>query len=234
MRIALPLLALALALPGGAAAAAPQRGYELYAENCSRCHGTLGVGIADQGPPLRDVGALAADFYLRTGYMPLAHPGEQPTRSDVGFSPRELDDLVAYVASLGTGPPVPRPHPERGSLARGLTAFTRNCAGCHQVAARGGYLTGAVAPPLDSATPTQIAEAVRLGPFLMPRFSTRAISSAELDSIIAYVEYAKRPPDPGGWSIGRLGPVPEGLIAWLLAGTAVLAFCLAIGRRAHR
>src|SRR5205085_4125564 len=101
--------------------------------------------------------------------------------------------LVAYVASLGAGPPIPQPHPERGSLAEGLHAFTDHCAGCHQVAAEGGYVTGAVPPPLEEATPVQIAEAVRIGPNVMPAFSKRAIPAGELDSIIRYVEYAKNP-----------------------------------------
>src|SRR5207248_1642333 len=99
-----------------------------------------------------------------------------------------------------------------GDVAQGSTLFTQHCAGCHQIAARGGYLPGAVAPPLASASPTQIAEAVRIGPYLMPRFSTRAISDRQLDSIVAYVRYARHPEDPGGWSIGRLGPIPEGIV----------------------
>jgi quinol---cytochrome-c reductase cytochrome c subunit len=262
MRLGLAALLVVLALPATAAAATPQAGivrprteqgmsrlelgYQLYAGNCASCHGTAGLGVQPSlsaegsgevsaaGPSLRGKGALAADFYLRTGYMPLAHPGQQPRRSKVLFSPNELDALVAYVASLGTGPKVPAPEPDRGSVSAGLTLFTEHCAGCHQVAARGGYLTGAVAPPLASASRTQIAEAVRVGPYLMPRFSTRAISDHELDSIVAYVEYAKRPQNPGGWSIGRLGPVPEGLVAWFIAGAALVGCCLVIGARARR
>jgi ubiquinol-cytochrome c reductase cytochrome c subunit len=230
VRTAAALVVLALALPAGATAAGGP-GYRLYADNCSRCHGSDGAGIPDAGPSLRGTGALAADFYLRTGYMPLGRTGEQPRRGAVAFTEPELRALTAYVASLGPGPAVPHPRPANADLARGLAAFTNHCAGCHQIAAQGGYLTGGIAPPLDSATPTQIAEAVRLGPYLMPRFSKRAIPDSELDAIVAYVGYAKHPQNPGGWSIGRLGPVPEGIVAWLLAGTAAVGFCLAIGRR---
>jgi len=226
MRAVLAAAVLALALPGAAAA---QTGYELYATNCARCHGSAGAGSAE-GPPLRDAGALAADFYLRTGYMPLSHPGEQPRRSDVKFTEAQLRALVRYVASLGRGPAVPRVRP--GSVAEGMRLFTDHCAGCHQIAAQGGYLTGAVAPPLDRATATQIAEAVRIGPYLMPRFGPTAISNRQLDSIVAYVRYAQAPEDPGGWSLGRLGPVPEGMVAWLIAGTALVSVCVLIGRRA--
>ena len=238
----------ALALPAPAAAGPSKplvaEGLSLYAGYCSTCHGSAGRGITAPGglpgaggkqglgPPLRGVGALAADFYLRTGYMPLGHPGEQPRRTGVSFDDRQIRALVAYVASLGKGPAIPTPHPERGNLAEGLHLFTEHCAGCHQIVARGGVVTGARVPPLDKATPTQIAEAVRIGPYLMPRFAPRQLSNSELDSIIRYVQYAKDPDDRGGWALGHLGPVPEGLVAWLLAGAVLVAVAVVIGRRA--
>jgi ubiquinol-cytochrome c reductase cytochrome c subunit len=217
------------------------RGASLYAANCASCHGPGGRGVrstkrgvgdvAGQGPALRSVGALAADFYLRTGYMPLEDPGQQPARSRVLFSERELRALVVYVASLGHGPPIPHPQPRRGSVAAGQKLFVDHCAGCHQIVAAGGYVTGARVPPLDEATDRQIAEAVRIGPYLMPRFSKTQISAGQLDSLIAYVDYAKHPADPGGWSLGHLGPWPEGLVAWLVAASALVALCLVLGRR---
>ena len=56
----------------------------------------------------------------------------------------------------------------------------------------------------------------------MPRFSPRQLSTAQLDSIVRYVEYAKHPDDRGGWAIGHLGPVPEGLVTWFLAAIALV------------
>jgi quinol---cytochrome-c reductase cytochrome c subunit len=236
VRRALVLAVLALAAPGAAAA---QRGdtilfasgKSLYAESCLTCHGLEGRGVPGRGPRLRGVGALAADFYLRTGYMPLESPGDQPARRRSPFTARQLDALVAYVASLGAGPPVPAPHPERGNVAAGLRLFTEYCAGCHQIVGEGGYVTGARVPPLHDATPTQIAEAVRLGPYLMPRFPKTQLSDGELDSVVAYVERSKHPDDRGGWGIGHIGPVPEGIVAWLLAGAALVGVCAVIGGR---
>jgi ubiquinol-cytochrome c reductase cytochrome c subunit len=184
-------------------------------------------------PSLRGVGARAADFYLRTGYMPLQKIGLQPRRSTVIFSEQQLLSLIAYVASLGGGPPVPRPHPERGDLSLGQHLFTDNCAGCHQVVAEGGYVTGAVPPALENATAVQIAEAVRIGPNVMPTFSRKQISPHELDSIIRYVEYAKSPDDRGGWAIGHIGPLPEGLVTWFIAALALVFTCMMIGKRLH-
>jgi quinol---cytochrome-c reductase cytochrome c subunit len=225
-----------------------KRGERLYGQLCVMCHGAAGQGIGapgttigggplrdqdqqqGQGPSLRGVGSLAADFYLRTGYMPLPKIGDQPRRSRVELSDAEIRDLVAYVASLGHGPPIPTPHPSRGNLAEGLKLFTDHCAGCHQVVAEGGYVTGGVPPPLDQATAVQIAQAVRIGPYVMPRFSKGQLSDRELDSIIAYVQYARNPDDRGGLSLGHLGPVPEGLVAWIVAGAALVGVCVVIGR----
>jgi ubiquinol-cytochrome c reductase cytochrome c subunit len=231
-------VAVLLLLPA-AAAAKDRRGAALYAANCASCHGLNGQGVPSatpgvngvdgQGPPLRGVGARAADFYLRTGYMPLANAHDQPNRKHVVFTEPEIRALVRYVASLGTGPPVPTPHP--GSVSAGLRLFTDHCAGCHQAVAQGGYVTGARVPPLTDATDRQIAEAVRVGPYLMPRFSTKAITPAQLNDIVAYVGYAKHPDDRGGWAIGHLGPWPEGAVTWLLAAAALLGICTLLGRR---
>jgi ubiquinol-cytochrome c reductase cytochrome c subunit len=239
--------AAALALPVGATASVSE-GKRLYGEYCVACHGANGSGVAPSraigagpgrvqsvergtGPSLRGVGALAADFYLRTGYMPLRRADVQPRRTRVLLSESEIASLIAYVASLGPGPPVPKPHPERGSLAEGQHLFTEHCAGCHQVVAEGGYLTGAIPPPLDAATPTQVAEAVRIGPYVMPRFSRRAITDRQLDSIVRYVEYTKNPDDRGGWALGHVGPIPEGIVTWLIAAAVLVAVCMVIGRR---
>jgi ubiquinol-cytochrome c reductase cytochrome c subunit len=218
--------------PANANALTPiQLGAALYAGNCSTCHGIAGRGTPDRGPRLTDAGALAADFYLRTGYMPLGDPHEQPKRGRVEFRENELRALIAYVASLGNGPPIPTPHPERGNLNEGLRLFTSHCAGCHQIAGQGGVVTGARVPPLTQATATQIAQAVRIGPYLMPRFSERQITPSQLDSLVRYVQLTQRPADRGGWGIGNLGPFPEGMVTWLLAIVVLIATCVVIGRR---
>jgi len=218
-------------------------GAELYAGNCASCHGVAGRGIVSnmahqgtggirgRGPSLRGVGAQAADLYLRTGFMPLSNPGERPYRRRVLFSDPEIRALVAYVASLGPGPPIPRVDPAAGSVSEGFQLFTEHCAGCHQSVAEGGYVTDARVPPIKQDTPTQVAEAVRTGPYLMPKFSQRQISDAELNSIVAYVQASKHPDDRGGWGIGHLGPVPEGMIAWAVAGIALVGLCVLIGER---
>ena len=214
------------------AGASADSGKQLFGRECAKCHGPDARGTS-RGPSLIGAGALAADFYLRTGYMPLKDSGLQPRRSRLLLGPAEIDALVQYVASLGHGPAVPRPQPERGNVSEGMALFRQHCAGCHQIVAQGGYVTHAVPPALGDATPTQVAEAVRIGPYVMPRFSTRAISNRQLDSIVRYVEYARHPDNRGGWALGNIGPIPEGLVSWFIAGSALLATCLLIGKRLH-
>ena len=165
--------------------------------------------------------------------MPLRHLGLQPRRERVLLGDHQIRALVAYIATFG-GPPIPTPRPELGNLSEGQALFAEHCAGCHQIMARGGYVTGALPPELVQATPRQVAEAVRIGPYVMPKFSQRAISDRQLDSIVRYVEYAKRPVRPGGWGLGFIGPVPEGLVTWFLAMPALIVLCLLLGRRFRR
>jgi ubiquinol-cytochrome c reductase cytochrome c subunit len=99
--------------------------------------------------------------------------------------------------------------------------------------ARGGVATGARVPPLTQATPREVAEAVRVGPYLMPRFTASELTPTQLNDVVAYVQYTKHPDDRGGWSLGDLGPWPEGMVTWLLAGSVLVALCCVFGRRAR-
>ncbi len=205
-------------------------GRQLFVASCSSCHGFNAQGISGRAPSLVGVGAQAPDFYLSTGRMPLAYPRAYPERSKRAFPRAEITALVTYIAGLG-GPPIPSVHPAQGDLSQGEQVFATNCAGCHQISARGGIVTGAVAPPLQQATATEIAEAVRIGPYLMPRFSTDEISAQQLNSLTRYIISTRNPDDAGGWGIGHIGPIPEGMVAWLLALVSLLIVARVIGER---
>lgn len=221
-----------------------EEGRRLYAEDCVSCHGPQGEGIVPAapgrgaggvtgaGPSLLDAGPASVHFYLSTGRMPLSNPNEVPRREEPKYDDEQIDALIAYVSSLGSGgEPVPEVDPENGDVRRGLELFTRYCAGCHQVVAEGGMVTGAVAPSLFRATPTQIAESVRIGPYVMPSFDESLIDDRELADLIRYIQYARDPEDSGGWALGHIGPIPEGVVAWLVAGGALVLVALLIGER---
>ena len=216
-------LALALALAGGRRGRARPAYASSTRRTASRCHGH-GAALGQPGATARRSrrrrrarGGLLPPHRLHAARARRRAAAAQPTSPSPS---RELRALVGYVASLGHGPPVPQPHPERGDVAEGMRALHRPLRRLPPDRRReGGYLTGAVAPPLDDATPTQIAEAVRIGPYLMPRFSPRAISdrAARLDRRLRPAT-REHPTIRGGWPLGRLGPVPGGDGAWLLAG----------------
>jgi ubiquinol-cytochrome c reductase cytochrome c subunit len=199
-------------------------GKDLFQVACSSCHGLNGEGTAT-GPRLVGVGAASADFYLSTGRMPLDNPAEQATRKRPAYSKLQIRQLVAYVASLGPGPSIPTADPTTGDLAMGNTLYANNCAPCHSSAGAGGALGHATyAPRLNRATPTQVAEAVRIGPGAMPNFGPETFDDTELASIVRYVAYLKKPDDRGGLGLGHLGPIPEGFVAWVVGlGLLVLA-----------
>jgi ubiquinol-cytochrome c reductase cytochrome c subunit len=231
MRRALIAAVLVLVVAPPAAADQVARGRALFVDGCSSCHGFDADGVIGQGPSLVGAGAAAADFYLSTGRMPLDAPGRQPLRENPAYDRADIDALVAYVASLAPGPRIPKVDPARGNLAHGRHAFTEHCAGCHQVVGRGGVLTGGFSPSLREATATQIAEAVRIGPYLMPPFDEHQIDRRMLDSIARYVGYTRHPDDRGGWGLFEIGPVPEGMVAWLLGAFVLVLVIRLLGER---
>ena len=81
----------------------------------------------------------AADFYLRTGYMPLGAPGRAAVRAArVLFSERR--DPRARRATSRRSARARRSRsriPSAGASPRGCELFTEHCAGCHQIVARG-------------------------------------------------------------------------------------------------
>ena len=198
------------------------RGLDLYVAGCASCHGAMGEGTG-QGPSLVGVGAASVDFMLSTGRMPLANPQEQPTRNDPRYSPEEIAAVVAFVTSLGPGgPAIPAVSPAGGDIAEGRELYVANCLACHGAAGQGASVGGgAVAPALDRATATQIAEAVRIGPGMMPLFGDQQIDGRDVASLVRYALSLRDPDDRGGLGLGHVGPVVEGLIGWLL-GLGVL------------
>jgi quinol---cytochrome-c reductase cytochrome c subunit len=216
---------------GGSAAPAPQPvdGAALYAAQCAACHGTDGTGVEDRGPALTNEGAASADFVLRTGRMPLAHPHMETQRGPTRYSEAEIVALVDHVASFGDGPAIPDVDPARGDLARGARIYQLNCAACHVASGSGAAIGGGrIAPDLMEATATEIGEAIHIGPGAMPVFGS--LSGQDVDDVAAYIldlqrRHATAPDDFGG-----AGPVAEGLAAWLLALLPIIALTRWIGR----
>ena len=211
----------------------PDAGRTLYARDCAWCHGATGTGT-NVAPSLIGVGAAAADFYLSTGRMPLVSPGARVRRSQPAYTGGEIAAITRYVASFGAGPPIPD-LTHASELARGAQLYEQNCAACHGSTAVGGALTSGVeAPSLLPDTRTEIAEAIRIGPGTMPVFDQGTIRDEDVAAIANYVAELQRPQEHGGLSLGRIGPIAEGAVGWLVGLGALLLFCRFIGKRADQ
>jgi ubiquinol-cytochrome c reductase cytochrome c subunit len=164
--------------------------------------------------------------------MPLDRPRSQAERKRVAYSPAEIRQLVAYVSSLGPGPPIPELPPGGGDLSEGNRLYANNCAPCHSSAGAGGALGHAVyAPGLGQSTPVQVAEAIRVGPGAMPVFGPETLDDEQLASVVRYVGYLKDPDDRGGFGLGHLGAIPEGFIAWVVGLGAMIVAVRWIGTK---
>jgi len=218
-----------------------REGKQLYDNSCITCHGANLQGVQDRGPSLIGVGEAAVYFQVSTGRMPLARTEAQASRKPPQFNAAQIDQLGAYIQANGGGPTVVR-NPD-GSVAessligddaaRGGELFRLNCASCHNFTGKGGALSsGRYAPNLDAATEQQIYTAMVSGPENMPKFSDRQLSPQEKADIVAYVKQATETKSQGGYGLGGIGPVSEGLFIWIVGIVGLVGGAMWIGARA--
>jgi ubiquinol-cytochrome c reductase cytochrome c subunit len=202
--------------PGGSAGL----GQALYQHDCATCHGPTGAG-SYQAPAIDHSGQASVDFMIGTGRMPPPAAALQIEQQPRRYDSAEQAAILTYTAGFVQGPAIPQPDPG-ADLAHGGELYRANCAACHQAIGSGGALAyGAEAPPLDRVDPTRTVEAIRIGPGRMPVFGPDVLNDSDADAIAAYVSYLQAPQDRGGWALGHLGPVSEGLLA-VLAGLGSL------------
>jgi ubiquinol-cytochrome c reductase cytochrome c subunit len=210
--------------PDGFSSEQVEEGERLFVANCASCHGMNAEG-SEAGPSLVGVGAASVEFQVGTGRMPMQMQGPQAQQKPPQFNEEQTSQLAAYVASLGAGPGIPDDEwldVDQGDPARGGELFRINCAMCHNAAGAGGALTeGKYAPSLHGVDEVHIYTAMTTGPQNMPVFNDANIPPEDKRDIIAFLKTYEQQGSPGGFSLGFLGPVSEGLLIWTL-GLALL------------
>ena len=226
------------------------KGRQLFLVGCAFCHGQNGEGIRTENgneiaPSLVGVGAAAVDFQVGTGRMPMAQPGAQAPRKEPVYTDEEIADLAAYVASLGPGPSVPTSSDystagmsdaqKQEAIVRGGQIFLTNCTACHNFEGSGGAMPrGGYAPQIRGVDPKYIYEAMLTGPQAMDTFSNGNLSPEEKRDVIAYLGSLQEAPAYGGFGLGGLGPVSEGLFAWVVGLGSLVGFAVWIAAHTTR
>lgn len=180
----------------------------------------------EPAPPVNDVSIAYARLVLMTGRMP---PGSDPfdsRRRGHMLDPGEQDDVLAFmVERFELEGDVSAPEP--GEAAAGLDIYAQNCAQCHGATAEGGVAGAGAYTPRILGYPTQVyADAIRVGPFQMPRFDEEQISGEEVGHLAAFLQEVEA--EPGGllWP-GELNPVyASGFAAGLMVVVVVITLLI--------
>ena len=103
--------------------------------------------------------------------------------------------------------------------------FRTNCSACHNFEGAGGALpNGKYAPSLVGVSNLHLYEAMITGPQQMPVFSDQVLTPDDKRAIIGYLNTLHAKPNQGGLALGGLGPVSEGLWAWIIGLGSIICF----------
>ena len=204
---------------------AAMEGKALFDNSCISCHGANAQGVEDRGPSLIGVGAASVEFQVGTGRMPLGAQGPQAMAKPPVFTEEQARQVAQYIQEIGGGPQIPEGDDlhSGGDVAEGGKIFRLNCSSCHAFGGGGGALSsGKFAPRLSDTSDRVIWAAMLSGPQNMPVFGDNQLTPDEKRDVVAYIQETLKDRDPGGFNLGRLGPVTEGLAVFVVGMTALI------------
>ena len=218
-----------------------QEAETIYANQCATCHGADGgggtiPGTSDEAPALAgnpDVTVASVDLTLRVGRMPPPENEPYDNRArQVLYDDAQRRALVTYMAEQFDIPgEIPQPPP--GDASRGREVYAANCAQCHGSTGAGGVAgAGAWTPPVIDLDAVAVAEAIRVGPFEMPRFGEEQISDQEVGDVAAFLDFVG---EEQGTPLGfvELNPVYASGFAFVFAVVILLSALWIAGRPTH-
>jgi len=201
--------------------APPGPGADIFAANCSGCHGAAGQGgvavpsLPFPPPPLAPAGfASLVEPMVRQGGIQMPSFARQLTDA-------QIQQVAQYVAQQ-----IADPAARTANTAYGGQIFRLYCAGCHSTTGRGGAMVrGRNAPDISQYPAAEALAAMILGRGNMPVFAGHALDVRQQTSVALYVDVLVQAPSPGGAGLGYLGPVPEGAVG---AGALLILIFIAV------
>jgi mono/diheme cytochrome c family protein len=196
-------------------------GATIFGAFCSGCHGSRGQGRRSAGMagfPANahpDFLAIASDEFLLHTVIK-GRPGRRMPpwgEKEGGLRPEEIRQVVAYLRRLGGVAYQPDGRPPRwvkGNVDRGRRLFASACSGCHGRNGEGGEGPALNNPVLlATATDSYLVETIKRGRrgtamegFLTPAVTRPALSSAEIESVVAFLRSWEKPGPTAGLRAG--------------------------------
>jgi ubiquinol-cytochrome c reductase cytochrome c subunit len=112
---------------------------------------------------------------------------------------------------------------DQALVDQGRELFLVGCSSCHGRNAEGVTTKDG---SQYGVTEKHMYEAMVTGPQQMPVFSDDVLKPEEKRDIINYVKSLEENPGYGGFSMGALGPVSEGMFAWVVGIGALVGFAV--------
>jgi ubiquinol-cytochrome c reductase cytochrome c subunit len=72
-----------------------------------------------------------------------------------------------------------------------------------------------------------------IGPQNMPVFNDANITPQDKNDIITYLAYLEENPSAGGFELGSIGPVAEGLFIWIFGLGLIVAITVWLGAKSN-
>jgi mono/diheme cytochrome c family protein len=201
-------------------------GQQLFAENCSGCHGDLGEGGENPARPGDIIAPISTAEYLKTRDNATIQAVISQGQPNFGMSPfgsanggplddDQIDALVAFIRSWEADPPVelpPETHVDTLALD-GFEIFSDICAQCHGITGGGGSGPSLRAAEFrNNKTSQDIFDTISQGHEATDMIAWGAIlTSEQIQQLVDYIQNLPidQPVESTGGEVETPGATPE-------------------------